>query len=159
MPKSEISDIRSELRDQYDEYGAALDEGRLDDWVGYFTDDALYTVISRESYVNGLPHATVYCDGLSMIKDRANAIRETSVFEPRKLRHFISGVRIDRCDDVIEARANFMVTEALYNAEPQILMVGEYIDSLRREGGDLKFSKRQAVYDNFRVRTALVMPV
>lgn len=159
MAKQSISSLRNELRDIYDDYCAVLDEGRLDDWIGYFTDDALYMVMSRESFVNGLSHATMYCDGRAMIKDRANAIRETSVFEPRTLRHFVSGVRVLNDGDVIEARASFLLTEALYNSEPEILMVGEYLDVLRREDGALKFKKRQAVYDNFRIRTALVMPV
>ena len=159
MTKQSISSLRTELRDLYDDYCAALDEGRLDDWSGYFTDDALYTVMSRESFVNGLSHATMYCEGLAMIRDRTNAIRETSVFEPRTIRHFVSGVRVLKDGDLIEARANFLLSEALYNSEPQILMVGEYLDVLRREDGVLKIKKRQAVYDNFRIRTALVMPV
>jgi anthranilate 1,2-dioxygenase small subunit len=65
---------------------------------------------------------------------------------------------VDR-GDAIEAGANFLLVESLYDAEPQVLMVGEYIDTLVREGGGFKFKQRSAVYDNYRVRTTLVIPV
>src|SRR4051794_35232129 len=119
--------LRSELRDFYDDYAAALDDGRLEDWTGYFAEASVYKVMARESYDQGLSHATIYCDSLGMIRDRAASIRETAVFEPRLLRHFISGVQVTAAsDEEIAARANFLVVESLYAAESQILMVGEY---------------------------------
>src|SRR5438105_15714445 len=87
--------LRAELRDLYEDYAATLDEGRLEDWPGFFSDGAVYKVMGRESYDQGLSHATIYCDNLAMIRDRAASIRETAVFEPRLLRHFVSGVRVD----------------------------------------------------------------
>lgn len=152
--------LRAELRDLYDDYAAALDEGRLEDWTGFFTESSVYKVMGRESYDQGLTHATIYCDSLGMIRDRAASIRETAVFEPRLLRHFVSGVRVvDDAGGEIEARANFLVVEALYAEEPQVLMVGEYRDRLVRTPEGLKFKERLALYDNYRVRTTLVMPV
>ena len=38
-------------------YAACLDEDRLDDWLTFFTDDASYKVISRESWDRDLPMA------------------------------------------------------------------------------------------------------
>ena len=57
------------------------------------------------------------------------------------------------------AAAVRIAVESLYDAEPQVLMVGEYIDTLVREAGGFKFKQRSAVYDNYRVRTTLVIPV
>jgi anthranilate 1,2-dioxygenase small subunit len=152
--------LRAELRDLYEDYAAALDQGRLEDWTTFFTEGAVYKVMARESYDQGLTHATIYCDNLAMIRDRAASIRETAVFEPRLLRHFISGVQIDAAsEDEIAARANFLVVESLYDAESQILMVGEYHDLLVRTPEGLKFKARLALYDNYRVRTTLIMPV
>ena len=152
--------LRAELRDLYDDYAAALDEGRLEDWTGYFTEGSAYKVMGRESFDQGLTHATIYCDSLGMIRDRAASIRETAVYEPRHLRHFISGVRILAIDDdEISARANFLVVESMYAAEPQVLMVGEYLDRLVRTPEGLRFKDRLALYDNYRIRTTLIVPV
>jgi anthranilate 1,2-dioxygenase small subunit len=116
-------------------------------------------VISRETYSQNLSHATIYCNGIRMIRDRAAAIRQTAVFEQRTIRHFISGVRAVERDGLVEAGANFLLVEALYDAEPHVLMVGEYVDLLEREGESFKIKNRSAVYDNYRVRTTLVIPV
>ena len=150
---------RAELRDLYEDYAETLDDDRVEEWPAFFTEDGVYQVIARESYDQGLTHATIYCKGAAMIRDRAAAIRQTAVFEPRSLRQFISNVRAHAKDGAIGAGANFLVIESLYDAEPQILMVGRYIDTLVRENGALKFKQRLAVYDNYRVRTTLVMPV
>jgi anthranilate 1,2-dioxygenase small subunit len=152
--------LRAELRDLYEDYAAALDEMRLADWPGFFTVDSIYKVMARESYDQGLTHATIYCDSLGMIRDRAASIRETAVYEPRHLRHFVGGVRVVSADESeVSARANFLVVESLYAAEPQLLMVGEYVDHLVRTPEGLKFQERVAVYDNYRIRTTLIVPV
>lgn len=152
--------LRAELRDLYEDYAAALDEDRLEAWPDFFAEGAVYQVMGRETFDQGLTHATIYCDGLGMIRDRAASIRETAVYEPRLLRHFISGVRvIEASENEIVARANFLVIESLFAAESQVLMVGEYRDRLVRTPKGLKFTARLALYDNYRVRTTLVMPV
>lgn len=152
-------DLRSAVRAFYEDYAAILDADRVEDWPGFFTEDALYQAISRESFSQGLTHATMYCDGIRMIRDRAAAIRKAAVFEQRVIRHFISGVRAREEDGLIEAGANFLLVESLYDTEPQVLMVGEYVDQLVRDGDSFKIKKRAAVYDNYRVRTTLVIPV
>lgn len=158
MEKSDPK-LRAALRDLYDDYASTLDADRVEAWPGFFTEDALYQVISRETHSQGLTHATIYCNGIRMIRDRAAAIRQTAVFEQRTIRHFISGVRCAERDGLIEAGANFLLVESLYDGEPQVLMVGEYIDTLVRDGDGFKFKSRSVVYDNYRVRTTLVIPV
>lgn len=151
--------LRAALRDFYDEYAATLDADRIEEWPGFFTEDARYQVISRETHSQGLTHATIYCNGIRMIRDRAAAIRQTAVFEQRTIRHFISGLRGADENGIIKAGANFLLVESMYDGEPQVLMVGEYIDTLVRDGDSFKFKTRSAVYDNYRVRTTLVIPV
>jgi anthranilate 1,2-dioxygenase small subunit len=151
---------RAVLRDLYEDYSAALDEERLEDWVSYFSPDARYRVMARESWSQGLTHATIYCQGLGMIRDRAASITRTSVFAERTLRHFISGVRVvDETRDTVRASANFLVTQTMYDREPQLLTVGEYHDTLVREDAGWRFADRTAVYDNFRITTTLVFPL
>lgn len=152
--------LKEAVRDLYDDYAQAVDAQELDRWAGLFTDDAVYRVIARENYALGLTHATIYCDGIGMIRDRATMLERVAVFEPRVLRHFITGVRIHSASaDCIVASGNFLIIESLFDAEPQILMVGQYQDEIVSSEGELRFKKRDSIYDQYRVRTTLVMPV
>lgn len=151
--------LRAELRDLYDDYAACLDDMRLEDWATFFTEDAAYKVMGRETYDQGLAHATIYCDSGAMIRDRAAAIRETAVFEPRFQRRFVSGLRIEDDSDVIRARANFLVVESMFDAPTRILLAGQYIDQIVRRDGRLRFRERLAVYDTYRIPTTLILPV
>ena len=151
---------RAELRDFYEDVAACLDAEALADFPSFFTEDARYQVISRENHDDGLEHAPIFCLGRAMIEDRVTALAEAALYQPRSLRHFISGVRIaSEADDETRAEANFLIIESLVEQEPQILMVGRYLDRVVRDGDGLKFRERTCVYDNYRIRTTLVIPV
>ena len=49
------TDWQSRVDDFNARYGRALDDGRLADWMAFFTDDAVYKVIAREAYDLGQP--------------------------------------------------------------------------------------------------------
>jgi anthranilate 1,2-dioxygenase small subunit len=158
--RSVSAQLKAAVCDLYDDYADAVDNEDLNRWVGFFSDDAVYRVIARESYSLGLTHATIYCEGIGMIRDRATMLEKVAVFEPRVLRHFITGVRIHSASaDTIVASANFQIIESLFDAEPTLLMVGQYQDEIIARDGELCFRKRDAIYDQYRVRTTLVMPV
>ncbi|MEI9926996.1 MAG: aromatic-ring-hydroxylating dioxygenase subunit beta [Sphingomonas sp.] len=95
-----------------------------------------------------------------MIEDRVNATLRAALYQPRSLRHFVGGVRVTgEAEGEIRAAANFLIIESLIEQEPQILMVGRYRDRLVREDGALRFRERTCVYDNYHIRTTLVIPV
>jgi anthranilate 1,2-dioxygenase small subunit len=152
--------LRDEVRDLYEEIADRIDDDDVEALPSYFVEDCLYRVTTRENFDQGLPGALMYCDGLPMLKDRILAIRETQVYEPRSWRHFISGVRILGVEgDVVRARANFLVTEALSDQDPAVFLVGRYVDTLVRRDGRLLLRERIAVCDNHYVRRSLIMPV
>jgi len=155
------SALRAELRDLYDDYAAALDELDFARWTSFFVDDCLYRVVSQENFNEKLPLSTISCEGLGSLRDRAAAIRETAVFEPRTVRRMVSGVRVNALHDdgTIEAQANFAVFESLSDREPHLFMVGRYLDRLVRRDGRLLLRERVCVFDNYRVRTSLVYPL
>lgn len=157
--RAEIS--RAELRDFYEDYAACLDAEALAEFPSFFTEDAKYQVISRENHDDGLEHAPIYCSSRAMIEDRVMATIEAALYQPRSLRHFISGVRIlgEEEEGEVHVQANFLIIESLVEKEPEILMVGRYLDRVVRENGALKFRERTCVYDNYRIRTTLVIPV
>ena len=152
--------LRQELRDLYEAIADALDDDRVETLPDHFVDDGVYRVTTRENYDQGLPGSLMFCEGVPMLRDRILAIRETQVYEPRSWRHFISGVHVVGAEgDVVRARANFLVTEALSDQDPTVFLVGRYVDTLVRRGSRLLFQERIAVCDNHYVRRSLIMPV
>lgn len=160
MVNANIS-LRAALHDFYEDYAACVDSFELSEWPSFFTEDGRYRVISAENHKAGLPLAPIYCDGQGMLKDRVTALRETSVYEQRMLRHFVSGVRVLGRDDEgrIRATANFLIIEALPDQEPQVNMVGRYVDLVVERGDGFLLKERFCVYDNWRIRNSLIMPV
>ena len=151
---------RGELRDFFDDYAACLDAEALREFPAFFAEDAKYQVISRENYDDGLEHASIFCLGRAMIEDRVTATVEAALYQPRSLRHFISGVRIVGEDgDEVRTEANFLIIESLVEREPRILMFGRYLDRVVRKGDALKFRERTCVFDNYRIQTTLVIPI
>jgi anthranilate 1,2-dioxygenase small subunit len=152
--------LQRELRDLFEEIADLLDDDKVEQLPKYFTDDCTYKVISKENHDQGLPAATIYCDGIKMLNDRILAMRETQVYEPRAWRHFVSGVRVLSVEaDTVRTRANFLVTEAMSDAEPRLFLVGRYLDTLVRRGERWLFRERLVVYDNHHVHRSLIVPV
>lgn len=144
----------------YEDYADTLDNQDLEGWTGYFTDDCKYHVTARENHEAGLAHATMYCDGIGMVRDRANATRTVTVFEPRYLRHFLHRIRVESvADGVIRSGASFMVIESVSDMEPYVHTVGRYHDVLVDGPAGLRFRERIAVLDNHRIFNSLIFPV
>jgi len=117
-------------------------------------------VLSKENHDAGLPLSLIYCDGRDMLIDRVTALRESTVFEPRALRHFLSCVRPLEVDgDRIRAEANFAILECLSDRDPIVNMVGRYVDTLVETDEGFLIEDRWCVYDNYRIRTSLIVPV
>ena len=128
--------------------------------AGFFTEDGVYKVISAENHGEGLDLAALSCTGRPMLQDRVAAARMTTIYEPRTIRHSVSCVRANKAEGgEIEAQANFALFECLLDREPHILMVGRYLDTIVRQGAELKFKQRLCIYDNYRIRTSLIIPV
>ena len=143
-------------------YAAALDEQRLNDWVEMFTDDALYVVVSRENFDRGLPAGLIYCENKGMIRDRAFALKETTMFAPRYLRHLIGNLAVLGQDahGSIKATANYVLMQVLFDRpDAKLHQVGVYRDVFRRESGHLKLAERRCIYDSLLIDNALCLPV
>ena len=156
------------LRRAIDAFHAAycdvLDGGRLAEWPDFFTEDGFYRVLARENRDLGLPVGLVYCEGRKMMHDRAFAIRNTAMYAPRYVRHFVSNVRIDAVEDggaTIRARANYLLFQVLVDRPTATLhQKGEYHDVFKRDAsGRLLLVSRDCVYDNALVDNALIDPV
>ena len=132
------------------EEAALLDDWRLDDWVGLFTEDARYVVPATD-----LPEGDPKCDLVfiddDIVRLRARAARLNSRHshreQPRsRTRRFVSNVRAEETDggDVC-ASANVLVYR--FRAGDAAPYVGAVDYLLRRHGGSFKIAHRRAVLD------------
>ncbi len=156
-------DIRRQLDIErlYARYAEALDDGPLDAWPEFFTEECLYLIIARDNFERGLPLAVMRGESRHMLKDRVTSIRETLMFEPRYLRHHITNIRIrDEIDGVLDVVANFSIVEVLPDALPRISMVGRYLDRIVRDAADgWWFQTKRCVYDSLLVPNSIIYPI
>jgi 3-phenylpropionate/cinnamic acid dioxygenase small subunit len=152
--------LRLELDELYAAYAACLDDGALEDWPGFFTDTCRYEIIPRDNYERGLPLALMRCESRAMLVDRVAALRRSSVYAPRALRHLVSGLRVVTVDgEAIRAQASYAVLQTLSDEETTVFNTGRYLDRLVREHGTLKFQERLCIFDSVLVPGSLVYPI
>ena len=157
---SELRELRFEIEEFNTEYTRILDEGDLETWPDFFTEDGLYRITSRENADDDLPIGLIYCDGRGMLVDRIRAILKTTTHEPRYLRHFNSNVQVASVDDGrISSGSNYLVVETLMEGGTNIFMSGRYEDTFVRVDGALRLAVRHCIYDTLLIANALVYPV
>jgi anthranilate 1,2-dioxygenase small subunit len=153
-------ELRAEIEDFHTEYCAALDDGHLDAWPSFFTEDAIYRITGRENADSDLPVGLVYCEGMGMLRDRAFAIAKTSMFAPRYLLHFVTNTRVLAISgDIVSAQANYIVLQTLVDERTTIHQAGRYFDRFLRKDDRLLLKERQCVYDTLLIDNSLVFPV
>ena len=154
------AELKLALLELYEDYAAALDED-LERWPEFFTETALYRIVSRENYERNLLWPTMSCEGRGMMLDRIMAIRETSFFAPRQMRHFISGVRVlGETPGGYRTQANFLVGESQAEAESRVFAIGRYVDTVVRDvNGALRFADKVCVYDGNVILSSLIYPL
>jgi anthranilate 1,2-dioxygenase small subunit len=152
---------RSELRDFYDDYFACLEDQDLSRWPRFFTEKARYVVQSRENFALGLPIGDIFCDGAAMIRDRATALANTSVFEARQLRHFAGTLRLRKpaSAGLIRAELAYLAVESIVGEATQLFSAGRSFDEIVRDGDRFRFARRIVVYDHGFIRNSLIFPL
>jgi len=154
--------LRLEVQELFERYADLLDRGDLEAWPECFTETCLYRVIPRENYERELPLATIRCESRGMLRDRVAAIQSTMMYEPRYIRHLVSGARIVGSRDPageVRARANYCVFETVVDDETRILQTGRYEAGLVRDKGELRFRELACVFDSIIVPNSLVYPI
>jgi len=152
--------LRCEIEEVLHAYAAVLDAVDLEQWPEFFTETCFYQVIPRDNYERGLPLALIRCESKGMLKDRVMAIRDTMMYEPRYLRHLLSGIRVTSYDaDEMAIEANYAVFETLLDAPTQVFNVGRYLGRLVRQGEHLKFAELHCIFDSLLVPNSLIYPI
>jgi anthranilate 1,2-dioxygenase small subunit len=155
-----LQQLHFEIERLNSQYAHVLDSERFEEFPELFVEDCLYRVVPRENHLLGLPIAAIHCESKGMIKDRINAARESTMAEPRTLRHFITNVRVlEAGDDEIRADANVLIVQTMINRMTEIVLSGFYLDRIVRRDGRLLFKERMCIYDSLLLPTSLIAPV
>ena len=153
-------ELRFEAEELLDRYVQCLDEDRLEEWPEFFSDNALYKIISRVNVERNYPIATMMCDSKGMMKDRVVAIRNASVFSQRYLRHLISNVRVmGQEGDAHVVKSNYVVLQTVQGEETKVFNAGQYVDKIIFNNGSPKFAEKLVIYDTIQIPGLLVVPI
>ena len=141
-------------------YAHALDDGHIDQWPGFFTEDALYHVTTRENHDQGLPIGIIYCNNQKMLRDRVVSLRNANIFEEHSYRHMTSGLCVmAEKDGVIETESNYVVIQTRTDGESNVYQAGKYYDKVVRTDAGLRYRSKRVIYDTSRVQTLLATPI
>jgi anthranilate 1,2-dioxygenase small subunit len=151
---------RHQLYDLIVEYGALLDAGEYDDWLGLFAENCRYQVLPRENADAGLPAALIFCDSRAVLEDRIRALREANKYNIHTDRHLIGLPRILR-DEAggIDIEASFAVFQTDQEGATALFAAGLYRDRLVTADGRLRISNKLVLLDTFAVPSLLATPL
>ncbi len=153
-------ELRWEAEELLNRYVQCLDEDRLEEWPDFFSEKAVYKIISRSNVERNYPLATILCDSRDMMKDRVVAIRNASVFSERYLRHLVTNVRVEGQEgEAWLVKSNYVVLQTLQNEETKVFNAGQYVDKIVFDNGSPKFQEKIVIYDTIQIPGLLVVPI
>ncbi len=142
------------------DYTHCIDEDRIEEWPGFFTEHGQYRVTTRENHELNLPVNLIYCDGQGMLRDRISALRTANIFEPHTYCHMTSALKIIESDEnEHRTRSNFTLMRTMSEGDMSNFACGKYIDCIVEERGSLKFRERSIILESRRIETLLVIPI
>jgi anthranilate 1,2-dioxygenase small subunit len=153
-------ELRSQLAEFNELYVRCLDENRLDDWPGFFTEDAVYKIVPRENLDAGLPGSLLFFDSNAMRRDRVLCIRDVNIFDIHVSRHFLGAIRIERRGEAFAMTANFQVLHSDNEGRSSLYATGEYRDLVVRHGPEeFLFQEKIVILDTFTIPSQLAEPL
>jgi 3-phenylpropionate/cinnamic acid dioxygenase small subunit len=139
---------------------ACLDDGRFEEWPGFFTANCVYRIVSAENHERGFPLGVIDCDSRAMLEDRITALREANVYEDHRYRHILSTTLVKgREDGLILAETAYQVVRIMRDGSATLFSVGRYLDRILDDAGELRLAERLVVFDNKRIDTLLAIPL
>jgi salicylate 5-hydroxylase small subunit len=148
----------------YSDYAAALDARELQRWPGFFTEDGVYKLQSRENFDRGLPLATLAFESRGMLQDRVYGAEQTIFHDPYVQRHIVSLPRLLGREstpqgEVLCCEASYLVVRTKRDGLPEILSVGRYLDRVLATADGLRFAQRLAIFDNDLIPNSIIDPI
>ena len=148
------------IADLLERYCHVLDDGRVDEWSGFFEADALYQITTRENVEAGRPIGIVLCEGRDMMDDRIKALKMANIFENHSYRHMVGRPLVEaEREGRYTVRSSFLVYRTMYTGKTELFACGKYQDVLAAGPEGLRFAERRVVLDSRSVDTLLVYPL
>jgi anthranilate 1,2-dioxygenase small subunit len=143
------------------EYGRCIDDGRLEDWPGFFVDEGcVYKVTTMQNHRDGLPAGLIYADSHGMLLDRVSALRQANIYEQQNYRHFFGQPAIlSDADGEATTDTSFLVVRIMRDGKTDLFASGRYLDRWRVTGDTAKLAERIVVCDSSRIDTLLALPL
>jgi anthranilate 1,2-dioxygenase small subunit len=159
MMAEQVAD-RFALYDLFVAYGALIDAGEFDTWLGLFAERCTYHIVPRENYERGLPAGLVFCDSRAVLEDRIGALRGANKYNIHTDRHLMGLPRLigeEGGEALVEAP--FAAFQTDQEGETRLFATGLYRDRIVGEGGTLKFRDKLVLLDTFAVPSLLATPL
>ena len=154
------ADLLYKVNALHADYAAAIDEDRLEDWLELFTEDASYSIVSRENVAQGLPLALVSCQGRGMLEDRVVALRHANVYNLHLDRHIIGSIGIvDVTGDIASVKSNYALYQSDMDGNSYLFSVGCYEDELLITAERALIKSKRVIYDTIKIKNLLAYPI
>jgi anthranilate 1,2-dioxygenase small subunit/terephthalate 1,2-dioxygenase oxygenase component beta subunit len=141
-------------------YAEAIDEGRLEEWPDFFTEDGRYRVTTAENVAQNLPLSLIYATSRAMLRDRVKALREANIYEAQRYRHMLGPARIEPGEgESLRVRTSFMVARVMHTGETTLFATGSYRDRVVLDGTTAHFAERTVILDSRQIDTLLAIPL
>ena len=157
-----LAEMQSKILDLNARYAQAIDDDRLEEWPGFFTDSARYVVTTAENFEQGLPLGMIYATSRAMLQDRVRSLREANIYEAQRYRHVVGLPLLEPTQDgATRACTSFIVVRVMRSGETAVFATGCYRDVIVWDASDgaLRFAERIVVLDSRQIDTLLALPL
>jgi len=156
------SELQSEILKLNARYAQAIDDDRLEEWLGFFTDSARYVITTAENFEQALPLGMIYATSRAMLQDRVRSLREANIYEAQRYRHVVGLPLVEptHCG-ATRAYTSFIVVRIMRSGETAVFATGCYRDVIVSDASDgaLRFAERIVVLDSRQIDTLLALPL
>lgn len=141
-------------------YARCIDDGRLEEWPGFFTEHCVYRVTTAENYARGYEAGVIWANSRAMLVDRVAALREANIFEPQTYRHLLGMPTVlDAQDDRVHSETPFFVARITGGLRTDLFATGRYVDVHVITPSELKVDERVVVCDSSAFDTLVALPL
>ncbi len=153
-------EIRLRVEDLLANYVLLIDDDRLEEWPGLFTEKCRYRITTAADYAEGLPLGIIYADSRDMLIDRVTSLREANIYEAQRYRHVTGPMRIEQAGNgVAEVRSSFLVVRIMHNGDSILFASGAYLDRIDIAAAEARFIERIVVLDSQKIDTLIAIPL
>src|SRR5256885_2254543 len=139
-----MSEAKIAVEELHARYVHALDDGRLEDWPDFFTEDGVYRITTAENEARGLPLPVLLAESRAMLRDRVQSLRHANIYEPLR-RHTWARILDEKVPvyaivaetkaDGVIGIANYLVHEHTLGLTPACYLGDLFVEPKVRAGG------------------------